>query len=234
MQAVILAGGKGTRLKPYTVTIPKPLVPVGEHPILEVILRQLKQQGFERITLAVGYHSELIQAYFLKGEKHGLTIEYSLEDEPLGTAGPLKLIEDLDEHFLVMNSDDLSDFNYASFLDYHKKNKAMITIGMFSKEQKIDLGIIESDRSNVVKNYIEKPAYHFQVSMGIYAFRREAIDYIPQKKYYDFPELIRVLLKNKQKVLAYPHRGFWLDIGRPEDYEVANEKFEEIKESLGY
>jgi NDP-sugar pyrophosphorylase family protein len=234
MQAVILAGGKGTRLKPYTVTIPKPLVPVGEHPILEVILRQLKQQGFRRVTLAVGYHSELIQAYFLQGEKHGLTIEYSLEDTPLGTAGPLKLIQDLDDHFLVMNSDDLSDFDYASFLDYHKKNEAIVTIGMFSKEQKIDLGIIEADQSNVVKNYIEKPTYDFQVSMGIYAFNKEAVRYIPENKYYDFPDLIRTLLKKGKKVLAYPHPGFWLDIGRPEDYEVANEKFEEIKKKLGY
>jgi NDP-sugar pyrophosphorylase family protein len=232
MQAIILAGGKGTRLKPYTITIPKPLVPIGDDPILEIVIRQLKRNGFDRITLAVGHQAELLQAYFQDGARFGVKIDYSLEDQPLGTAGPLKLIEDLDENFLVLNSDDLTDLIYSDLLAYHINNNALISIGMFSRKLQIDLGIIVNDEKNTVTDYIEKPIHHFNVSMGIYAFNREAINYIPQHKRFDFPDLIGVLLKNNQKVMAYHHKGFWLDIGRPEDYERANDEFVELKEKI--
>lgn len=229
MQAIILAGGKGTRLKPYTVTIPKPLVPIAEHPILEIVIKQLKRNGFDRITLAVGHQSELIQAFFQKGEKYDVEIKYSLEEKPLGTAGPLKLIEDLDENFLVLNSDDLTDLNYQDLLDFHINKNAMVSIGMFTRELQIDLGIIETDKNNTVQKYIEKPKHQFDVSMGIYAFSKNAVNYIPQNERFDFPDLIKSLLQHQKRVLAYHHKGFWLDIGRPEDYERANEEFGEIK-----
>ena len=232
MQAIILAGGKGTRLKPYTIAIPKPLVPIGENPILEIVIKQLKRNGFDRITLAVGHQAELLKAYFQDGERFGVKIDYSLENQPLGTAGPLKLVNELDDDFLVLNSDDLTDLSYLDLFNFHKNNEAMISIGMFSRELQIDLGIIESDEYNAVQNYIEKPIHRFNVSMGIYAFNKEAIKYIPNDKRFDFPDLIRALLKENKKVLSYHHQGFWLDIGRPEDYEKANEKFAELKSHI--
>jgi NDP-sugar pyrophosphorylase family protein len=227
MQAIILAGGKGTRLKPYTITIPKPLVPIGENPILEIVIKQLKRNGFDRITLAVGHQAQLLQAYFQKGERYGVEITYSLEEHPLGTAGPLRLIDDLDENFLVLNSDDLTDLNYQNLFDYHVSNDAMVSIGMFTRELQIDLGIIENDENNKVQKYIEKPKHQFNVSMGIYAFNK-----IPRNERFDFPDLIRSLLEDKMNVLAYHHQGFWLDIGRPEDYERANEEFGKLKNQI--
>jgi NDP-sugar pyrophosphorylase family protein len=232
MQAIILAGGKGTRLKPYTITIPKPLVPIGDNPILEIVIKQLKVNGFDRITLALGHQAELLKAYFQDGKRYGVKIDYSLEDIPLGTAGPLKLVKDLDENFLVLNSDDLTDLDYIDFFNFHTKNKALISIGMYSKEIQIDLGIIETNKDRTVQNYIEKPKHQFNVSMGIYAFNREAIKYIPENQRFDFPDLIRALLKNNKKVVSYHHEGFWLDIGRPEDYEKANEEIGELKPKI--
>ncbi len=232
MQAIILAGGKGTRLKPYTITLPKSLVPLGDHPVLEIILKQLKQEGFSKVTLAVGHLSHLIQAYFGDGKRFGISIDYSFEEKPLGTAGPLALLENLDEHFLVMNSDDLTDLAYGTFLERHKKNNAAITIAMFSKKQKIDLGVLEVAEDNRLIKYIEKPVYDFKVSMGIYAFHRNVLNYIPKNKNFDFPDLIRLLLHNQERVICYPHRGYWLDIGRPEDYEKAIDDYEQVKYKL--
>jgi len=228
MQTIILAGGKGTRLKPYTISLPKPLVPVGEKPILEIIIRQLKSNGFFKIVLAVGHLSELIQSYFGDGSKYGISIEYSKEEKPLGTAGPLRLIKDLDKDFLVMNSDDLTDFDYKKFFNFHKKNNALVTIASYSKKIKIDLGVLKSNKDNQLTEYIEKPEYDFDVSMGIYAFNKKAIEYIPTDKYYDFPTLIKTLVADNKSVLTYPHSGYWLDIGRPGDYEEANEKIADL------
>jgi len=188
MQAIILAGGKGTRLKPYTITIPKSLVPINETPILEIVIKQLRANGFDNITLAVGHQAELIQAYFQDGSKYDVKIEYSHEEQPLGTAGPLKNIKNLDDHFLVLNSDDLTDLNYETFFEFHKKNEALVSIASYTREIKIDLGVIEETNS-LLTDYIEKPTYNFKVSMGIYAFDKVALDYIPENKYYDFPQL---------------------------------------------
>jgi len=232
MQAIILAGGKGTRLKPYTITIPKPLVPIGEHPILEIVLKHLKRNGFDQITLAVGHQAEILQAYFQNGERYGVNIQYSHENQPLGTAGPLKLIKDLDENFLVLNSDDLTDLNYQKLLKFHVDNDSMVSIGMFIKEIQIDLGIIKSDKNYKVREYIEKPKHQFNVSMGIYAFNKKAINYIPENERFDFPDLIQSLLQHKKKVLAFHHKGYWLDVGRPEDYERANEEFGFLKNKI--
>lgn len=231
MQTIILAGGKGTRLAPYTVSIPKPLVPVGERPILEIILKQLKQQGVTRVDMAVGHMAGIIQAYFRTGEQYGLNIRYHLESQPLGTAGPLSQIPDFDDNFLVMNSDDLTDLDYQEFYNYHLLNDAAITIAMYSKNQQISLGVLETDDNNQITNYIEKPVFDFTVSMGIYAFKKEVVKYIPKAQYFDFPDLIKTLLRNAEKIIGYKHDGYWLDIGRPEDYEKANnviQKFDSI------
>jgi NDP-sugar pyrophosphorylase family protein len=178
MRAVILAGGKGTRLLPYTTVIPKPLMPVGDRPILELIIRQLKHYGFSRVTMAVGHLAELIEAYFGNGNKYGIKIDYSREDEPLGTIGSLSLIDTLDTTFLVMNGDVLTNLDYLKLVDFHKKNQAVATIASYNKEVKVDLGILEMDEGFELKDYIEKPTFKYDVSMGIYVFEPEILSFI--------------------------------------------------------
>ena len=231
MQAIILAGGKGTRLRPYTITIPKPLVPVNDTPILEIVIKQLCTNGFKEIILAVGHQAELIQAYFKNGEKYGVSIEYSYEDSPLGTAGPLKKIKKLDDNFLVLNSDDLTDLSYKLFFETHINNGNLLTIASYTRNVQIDMGVIEEKNSRLTK-YIEKPTYNYKVSTGIYAFDRKAINYIPDNEYYDFPTLVHTLIDENEGVGVYQHEGYWLDIGRPEDYELANNDHEKLSTLL--
>jgi len=233
MRAVILAGGKGTRLLPYTTVIPKPLMPVGDRPILEVIIRQLKYYGFSRVTMAVGYLAELIEAYLRDGNKYGIKIDYSREDEPLGTIGSLSLIDGLDKTFLVMNGDVLTNLDYSKLVDFHEKHHAAATIATYNKEVKIDLGILEMDEAFRLTQYIEKPALKYHVSMGIYVFEPEILSLIEPHEYLDFPDLVLALIKAGKKVMAFPFDGYWLDIGRHEDYVRAQEEFETLKEELG-
>jgi len=225
LQAIVLAGGKGKRLRPYTTVFPKPLIPIGDYPILEIIVQQLKYYGFNNINLAVGHMKEIIQAFFGNGKKWGVTISYSSENKPLGTAAPIKLIKDLDDNFLVMNGDILTDFDFIKFLKFHKTNNSLCTIAMFSKPVKVDLGVLKVDGENNLLDYIEKPTLNYQVSMGIYAFNKMVLDYIPKDKYFDFPDLIKILLANNESVIGYPYDGYWLDIGRPEDYDKAIKEF---------
>jgi NDP-mannose synthase len=226
MQAIILAGGKGSRLKPYTTIFPKPLMPIGEYPVLEIILRQLKQHGFNDITLAVGYLKELLQAYFNHGEKWGLKIHYSHEDKPLGTAAPLKLIKHFQDNFLVMNGDVLTTLNFSSFIEFHQKRNSICTIAMFNKPVKIDLGILETNDKSLIIDYIEKPTLNYKVSMGVYVFNKRILDFIPYNSYLDLPDLIKLLIRNGEQVNGYNFEGDWLDIGRHEDYEIAHDYFE--------
>ncbi len=229
MRAVILAGGKGTRLAPYTTVFPKPLMPIGDMPILEVIIRQLKRSGFERITIAVGHLSNLLMAFFNNGERYGLQIEYSVEDKPLGTAGPLALIEDLDDHFMVMNGDVLTTLDYAALVNYHRQRQAIATIAMHERNINIDLGVIETDDNNVLTGYIEKPVYSYRVSMGVYVFSPRVLNFIPKGQRLDFNDLILKLIAAKETVVAYPYNGYWLDIGRPDDYANAVQEFESLR-----
>jgi len=226
MKAVILAGGKGTRLKPYTTVFPKPLVPVGDMPILEIILRQLAADGICDITMAVGHLAELIQAFFKDGSKFGVNIDYSMEDKPLGTAGPLSLIGNLDSDFLVMNGDVLSTIPYAALIKKHKSEKAICTIAVHKKDVNIDLGVLELDETSVVRGYIEKPTYNYTVSMGIYVFSPEVMRFIKKDEYLDFPDLVKLLIKKGEKVYAYQSKDYWLDIGRHDDYQQAVDEFE--------
>lgn len=224
MQAVILAGGKGRRLAPYTTVLPKPLMPIGDMPILEVILRQLKSAGITQITMAVGYLAELIMAFFGNGERLGLKISYSLEDKPLGTAGPLALIKDLNDTFIVMNGDILTDLDYRNLIQYHKRRGGIATIAAYKRKVKIDFGVIETNDKNLLIDYIEKPSFDYCVSMGIYVFEPEVLEYIPKNQYLDFPDLVKKMLKS-EKIIIYPFTGYWLDIGRPDDYETAIKEF---------
>jgi NDP-sugar pyrophosphorylase family protein len=228
-RAIILAGGKGTRLRPYTVVLPKPLMPVGEYPILEVVIRQLVGHGFSHITIAVNHQAELIKAFFGSGEKWNVKIDYSLEDQPLGTMGPLKLISDLPEHFLVMNGDVLTDLNYSDFYNDHCTGERLFTISAFAREHKIDYGVLTSDDNGNLIGFLEKPTNLYNVSMGVYMVSRNILKYIPFNKPYGFDSLMLDLLKDQEKVNVRSFSGYWLDIGRPDDYMQAIEEFGSMK-----
>jgi NDP-mannose synthase len=232
MQAVILAGGKGKRLLPLTKVFPKPLVPLGEKPILDIILRQLTHFGFTRVSLAVGHMADMIQMYIGAGTRYGIAIDYSFEDLPLGTVGPLAHIKSLEKTFLVMNGDLVTDFDFRRFLSFHQERNAIATIATYRKPFKVELGIIHSDNANAIVDYTEKPTYHYNVSMGIYAFNSAVLSYIEPNKYLDLPELIKRLLAQGESVLSYPFEGYWLDLGNYSDYEKAVEEFDSIKEGL--
>jgi NDP-sugar pyrophosphorylase family protein len=224
-RAVILAGGKGTRLRPYTVVLPKPLMPIGESPILEVIVKQLAAAGFDHITMAVNHQAEIIKAFFMDGSKWGIRIDYSLEDQPLGTMGPLKLIEDLPEHFLVMNGDILTDLDFAAFHDAHVASGRIFTISSHVRESVVDYGVLETDGTRLT-GLREKPRMHYEVSMGIYMVSREALDFVQGGTNYGFDHLMHDLLKAGRDVEVRRFDGYWLDIGRPDDYMAAIDIFE--------
>ena len=227
MRAIILAGGKGTRLAPLTEVIPKPLVPIGGKPILEIVIRQLAHYGFRRITLAVGYMSELIRAYFQDGAKLGVSIDYSCEPAPLGTAGPLALIDGLDETFLVMNADVLTDLDYRELIRYHQREGGVATIGAYQRQVCIDLGVIIQDGARRIKDYVEKPTTTHLVSMGVYVFEPQVLPFIQGRL--DFPDLAKLLLIKGLAIHYYPFEGYWLDIGRHEDYQKAAEEFGQLR-----
>jgi NDP-sugar pyrophosphorylase family protein len=227
MKAVILAGGRGQRLAPYTTILPKPLMPIDDIPILEVVMRQLKNAGFDDITMAVGYLAELLMAYFGDGHKLGVQIHYSREEEPLGTAGPLALIEGLDEPFLVMNGDLLTTLDYRAMWAYHIVQQTLATLATFRRSVKIDLGVIETDDEGSVQEYIEKPTYHYQVSTGIYVFDPSVLHFVPPGERMDLPELISLMLAAGHRIATYPFQGHWLDIGRHDDYEQAVIEFKQ-------
>jgi NDP-sugar pyrophosphorylase family protein len=226
MKVVILAGGKGKRLYPYTVVLPKPLMPVGDFPILEVVLKQLKNCSLTDITLAVGHLGNLLQAFFGDGSKWGVNIEYSFEEKPLGTVGPLTCLKDLKKTFMVMNGDLLTTLNYLQLIDYHKKNKAIATIAAQKRSVDVDFGVIQKNQEERMVKYIEKPRLSYLVSMGIYVFEPQMLPLIPRDQKFDFPDLMQLLLQQERKVAIYNSSDFWLDIGRPDDYHKAVDEFE--------
>jgi len=230
MKAVILAGGKGTRLAPYTNILPKPLMPIGEKPIMEILIHQIKRAGIHEVILTVGYLSQLIQSYFNDGSQLGVNLRYSYEREPLGTAGPLSLIEGLNNSFLVSNGDVLSDLDIKTFMEHHRRSGAAATIAMYNKTVKIDLGVIQLDGGQTVTGYTEKPTFHFPVSMGLYAFEPSVLDYIPRNEYLDFPDLVLKLIENGERVEGYRFDGYWRDLGNKDDYEQAVLDFENMRE----
>jgi NDP-sugar pyrophosphorylase family protein/flavin reductase (DIM6/NTAB) family NADH-FMN oxidoreductase RutF len=220
-KAVVLAGGKGTRLAPYTSVLPKPLMPVGDRAILELVVDQLESCGITDITFSVGYLSHLIQSVFDNRDNGGVAIEYVHEAEALGTAAPLKLVEDLDSTFLVMNGDVLTELDYRDLISYHQEHGNMLTIATRKRAIKVDYGILHLDVSQRVRDFEEKPEMTSSVSMGIYVMEPEVLNYIPDNEYFDFPHLVEALLEARQPIGAYRYGGLWFDIGRQEDYEQA-------------
>jgi NDP-sugar pyrophosphorylase family protein len=228
-RAVILAGGMGTRLRPYTVVLPKPLMPVGEFPILEVVIRQLAKHRFDHITIAVNHQAQLIRAFFGDGAKWKVRIDYSLENQPLGTMGPLRLIGDLPAHFLVMNGDVLTDLDFAAFHDEHVAEDRLFTISSHLREQKIDYGVLITNPEGTLRDFQEKPTSGYEVSMGIYMVNRDILDFVPSERLYGFDTLMRDLLAAGRPVRVKQFNGYWLDIGRPDDYMQAIDEFPRMR-----
>ncbi len=230
-RAIILAGGKGSRLRPYTIVLPKPLMPIGDFPILEVVVRQLVRDGFDHISMAVNHQASLIRAFFGDGSKWSIKIDYYEEDKPMGTMGSLNKINDLPDDFLVMNGDILTDLNFGEFYDNHRENKSLFTIGANKRLQLIDYGVLKSDEKGFLQSFIEKPKNEYLVSMGIYMANKKIKNYIPNG-YFGFDNLMLDLLSEKMPVKLYEFNGYWLDIGKPDDYIKAIEDFEVLKDKL--
>jgi NDP-mannose synthase len=226
--AVILAGGKGTRLAPYTAVFPKPLVPVGEYPVVEILVRQLVKAGFQRLVFATGHLSELIRAYFYNHPliESGVTFEWVKEDSPLGTAAPLRLVRDFPPNALVLNGDLFTTMDFASFFDEHIQGGAALTVASHTRTVNIGLGVLSRD-GECVTGYREKPSFTFDVSMGIYGFSREALRHIPAGRKMDLPDLVTSLVESGENVRALFPKCRWLDIGNPDDYACAQREFEE-------
>ena len=231
-RAIILAGGKGTRLRPYTKVYPKPMMPIGKFIILEIVIKQLKFYGFKHITISVGHQANLIKAFFGNGSKYKISIDYSLEKKPLGTMGPLKIIKDLPQNFLVLNGDVLTDLNFDKFYNYHIKKKNLFSISSYLRNEIIDYGLLETNKKDSLVKFLEKPKRNFNVSMGIYMLNKDVLKYIPNKKFFGFDNLMIKLLKLKKKIKVKKHTGYWQDIGRPSDYLLATEEFKKMKKKL--
>lgn len=227
MQVVVMAGGRGTRLGPYTATFPKPLVPIGEMPILELLLRQLKSAGVNEVILAVNHLHHLLRAFFGEGERLGLRISYSLEDSPLGTAGPIgAVLPRLDDTFFVTNGDLLTTLDFAAMLAAHRATKADATVASFRRTIKSEFGILDTDDAMCMTGYREKPMQTHLVSMGLYVLRRDAVaPHLTAGAKLDMPDLMRALVADGRRVLCHAPECFWLDIGRPDDYAQAQQIF---------
>lgn len=226
MKALILAGGLGTRLKPFTTVIPKPLMPIGNVPILEIVIKQLAKNGFNEIYLSVNYLAELIGTFFKDGKKFGVKIEYLYEEKPLGTIGPLKLIKKMPDNIIVINGDTLTDLNYNTFFKYHVLNKALLTISSYKRNIKIDFGVLKKcEKNNKIIGFDEKPNIESLVCMGVNAVNHKIIEFIPDNEFFGFDSLVKKMLDEKLNIKTYLHEGYWLDIGRHEDYDKANEEF---------
>jgi len=233
MRAVILAGGKGTRLRPFTTNIPKPLVPIGDMAIMEIVVRQLARCGCDHITVAVSHLLQLIMAYFGDGRKWGLKIDYSVEDQPLSTIGPVKLIRDLPDHFFVMNGDILTDLDFGDLHRTHLSSGAIGTVATYERDVRIDFGVLRyQGPEHRIAGFVEKPVEHFSVSMGVYVFSRRILDLVPDGRAFGFDDLMLSLIDKGADVRAYPFRGYWLDIGRPDDYDRANSEFERLRDQF--
>lgn len=232
MHAVILAGGKGVRLRPYTTTLPKPLVPIGdEYSILEIVLHQLSREGFRTATLAIGHLGHLIRSYVGDGERWGMRIDYAIEESPLGTIGPLLTMPELPEHFLVMNGDVLTDLPYAAMLNAHTASGAPLTVATYRREVNIDFGVLTTSGGRIVE-FAEKPTLDYQVSMGVYGLSKSTLGTYTPGLPLGFDELVLDLLAARRHPHSFPFDGYWLDIGRPDDYDRANAEFDTLRSVL--
>lgn len=228
IQAVILAGGKGTRLAPYTAEIPKPLVTVGSRPVIEILLYRLRKSGVEKVYMAVNHLAHLIMAALGDGRRLGMELHYSHEERPLSTVGPLTLIDDLPEHFLVANGDIITDLDFRSLYDYHVEKQSLVTVATCRRQTESNYGVMEVNDSGRLIAFSEKPCIDFTVSAGIYVFSRKVLELVPRGKPFGFDDLMAEMLKQDLPVETFPCEGFWLDIGRIEDYEQAGRQLDII------
>jgi NDP-sugar pyrophosphorylase family protein len=226
--AIILAGGIGERLRPYTLILPKPLMPLGDKPIAEILIKKLAKEGFQKIILAVNYRADLIKSFFENGRKWNVKIIYSFEKKQLGTAGPLKIVKDLPNNFLVINGDILSDINLDFFFKNHLKSKKLLSISITSRKELVDYGVVLTNKKKQVINFKEKPVNNYLVSMGVYCLNKKVLNFFPQNKKFGFNQLILFLLKNNFEINTFYHNKYWLDIGRPNDYEKAQKDYEKL------
>ena len=231
-RAVVLAGGRGTRLRPYTVVFPKPLMPLGDYPILEVIVRQLAKDGFDHITLAVNHQAELIKAFFGNGERWNVRIDYSLETRPLSTIAPLCLIHDLPPTFLLMNGDVLTDLRLRTLHDEHVRSGSVFTVAASSRTHTVDYGVLHRDDEGRLVEFEEKPVVRYLVSMGVYVVDKSVLSLVPPDQPFGFDDLMHALIAKRERVNVRPHGGYWLDLGRPDDYAQAVEEFERRRRDL--
>lgn len=233
MHVVILAGGRGVRLRPYTTALPKPLVPIGnEYAILDIILRQLSAYGFRSVTLAIGHLGALIRAFVGDGSRWGLAVDYAEEDRPLSTIGPLfNILDQLPEHFLVMNGDVLTDLHFGQLLDQHIAAEAPLTVASYQRKVHIDFGCLET-RNGAITGFTEKPTLSYRVSMGVYALSAKTLAPYPKGMAFGFDELVLDLLARGDAPAHHDFTGYWLDIGRPDDYDEANRNFERLRPLL--
>ncbi len=225
IQAVILAGGAGSRLRPYTTVLPKPLMPVGDVPIAEIIIRQLKFYGIRNIVISTGHLAGLIEAYFGRGRRWGVNIQYIREDRPLGTAGALRMIDGLAADFLVINGDTLTNINFKKLFQFHKDKKATATIAAKERIIKTDFGVIEFNAHDELVDYIEKPQQKIYVSMGVNILSKKCQSYIRYAESISMPELLLRIKSAGEKIYCFKTSRLWLDLGRFDDLEAAQEVF---------
>jgi len=234
LTTIVLAGGRGTRLAPYTSVLPKPLMPVGDRSILEVVVEQLEEAGIVDIHFCVGYLGHLIQAVFENRENGHVNITYVRERNALGTAGPLRLVDNLESTFLVMNGDVLTTIDYGALVSFHREHGNALTIATHKRSIQIDYGMLHLDEASRVRGYDEKPTISSPMSMGIYVMEPSVIEHIPEHGSFDFPDLVHALLDAGEPIGAYLHEGLWFDIGRQEDYERAVSVWNENSHTNGH
>jgi dTDP-glucose pyrophosphorylase/CBS domain-containing protein len=222
IQAVIMAGGQGSRLRPLTENTPKPMLPVGDRPLLEHLVNQIHDSGIRKVNITTHYHREKIQDHFGDGESFDIDIEYVSEKEPLGTAGALRLLKERQGHILVINGDILTNVNFRAMVDFHQDHQAGATIGVTTCEVPIPFGVIETKGSQVTR-ITEKPTYRYFVNAGIYVLDPKVIDIIPAEGRTDMTELVELLIERDIRVVSFPITEYWLDVGRLEDFEKAQE-----------
>jgi len=221
---LIMAGGLGSRLKPLTDDIPKPMLKVGNKPIIQTIIEQFRGKGYKNILISVNYKAEIIEDYFGDGSNFGVNITYIREEKRLGTGGAIKLAEKyLDRPFFVINGDILTNVKFNNMIDFHKKNNFVMTIGSRIYELQVPYGVLNMDELSV-SSLVEKPVYTYFVNGGIYVLNPDVINYIPNGEYFDITQLIDKLLLDEQNVGSFPIHEYWMDIGKLEDYHKANQE----------
>lgn len=227
MQSIILAGGKGSRLDPYTRILPKPLFPIGDKPIAEILVRQLQRAGSDEIIMCLGYLADFMKLYFQDGSYFGLKIRYSVENKPLGTAGPLRMVKNLEENFIVVNGDELTTLDFQALYEHHIETQADMTVAVQKKSVSSSFGVLEVMDGQITA-YSEKPTTNYWASMGIYVVNKRIISFIPENERFDMPDLVQRLLLEQAKVVSYESQDCWFDIGTMGDLEKAKEAFDHL------